>query len=85
MYCTQCRIQYCLHCGAKTGTLVKWHGGQRCEEYLAEVARSKEEGERRARAASADAECASRRLTASRSFGLLTSGRTTLLRSTARA
>jgi hypothetical protein len=50
-------MQYCLFCGDKMGTLVKWHSGQTCEDYLAKVAESIATKERQKLAAMADAEC----------------------------
>jgi hypothetical protein len=58
MWCAHCAVQYCLYCGEAAGTLVKWHSGQSCEDYLASVARSKADAERQKLAAAADAECA---------------------------
>ena len=41
MWCKSCDIQYCLHCGEKTGTLVKWHSHKTCAQFLQEAANSK--------------------------------------------
>lgn len=58
MWCPQCQVQYCLHCGDKMGSLVKWHREQSCKQYLEQVSRSKAEAERQQKARLADEECA---------------------------
>jgi hypothetical protein len=57
MWCPKCHVQYCLYCGERLGTLVKWHANTTCEDYLASLAKSKEDAERRQKAELADAEC----------------------------
>eukprot|EP00892_Ulva_mutabilis_P005990 jgi/Ulvmu1/3763/UM175_0011.1 len=34
MWCEACQVQYCLHCGDRLGTLVKWHAGKTCAQFL---------------------------------------------------
>ena len=40
-------MQYCLHCGEKLGTLVKWHAKQTCAQFLQQAANSKAAVERK--------------------------------------
>lgn len=51
------QVRYCLHCGERTGTLVKWHATQTCTQFLEEALASRETAERRKLAAQADAGC----------------------------
>eukprot|EP00892_Ulva_mutabilis_P001064 jgi/Ulvmu1/10959/UM007_0138.1 len=47
MWCDTCRIRYCLHCGDRMGTLVKWHDGKTCTEFLQDTENAKAAAERR--------------------------------------
>jgi hypothetical protein len=47
MWCKSCDMQYCLHCGEKMGTLVKWHKHKTCQEFLQEADKSKAALQRR--------------------------------------
>lgn len=47
MWCKRCDMQYCLYCGEKVGTLVKWHTNKTCSQFLKEVENSKAVAERK--------------------------------------
>lgn len=47
MWCKSCDMQYCLHCGEKMGTLVKYHTNKSCSQFLQEADNSKAAAERK--------------------------------------
>lgn len=47
MWCDTCEMRYCLHCGDAMGTLVKWHAGKTCAEFLQEADNAKAAEERK--------------------------------------
>jgi hypothetical protein len=34
LWCEKCRVQYCLYCGDSLGSLVRYHVGQTCAQFL---------------------------------------------------
>jgi hypothetical protein len=58
LWCKRCEVQYCLHCGEKTGTLVKWHANKTCQEFLQEVENAKACATRKMLEDEANAGCA---------------------------
>lgn len=58
MWCDTCEMRYCLHCGDAMGTLVRWHAGKTCTEFLQEADNAKSAAERQRLEREANAGCA---------------------------
>lgn len=47
MWCDTCEMRYCLHCGDAMGTLVRWHAGRTCAQFLQDADNAKAAAERK--------------------------------------
>lgn len=47
MWCDVCQVRYCLHCTEAMGTLVRWHDGKTCKEFMQEAENAKAAAERK--------------------------------------